>query len=1004
MPSDLAEDPVHQDRESYLISDVSDVEAVWNDYKDSDLDETTSQSEDEELVADFVSGSDPLCGSDSEDSSIGREELYSDGVELPNDAAWWPYQNEKQCLLDVLSAFPRGSFSEAEMEITRWFASRLGVSNIPTVRTVKHRRELIRTLAGTKPRLLKSRIGNLYCKATIAQIIAHEVANPLVRKHLHFYPEKAGPRLVEARQADRWLYEVQSTFSGPMVRVSGQDYFVEEPALAKVGPTQLPTAVFPIRFFESDGQQFATVHRLSVTPGEDGYIIEAWQASDCFDISVSSFVLSYPQFMNGHNNYGLPSPSKVRGIRRRVSVGPASLQTETTNWTGAIPNPWRAKADGKRVLTMPMWWYCDDTSGNSSKKWNKHNSFLFVLGGLPHDQVHLAYNIHFVSTSNIAPPLEMLEGIVDELAGLQQDGVVAWDCVFQEDVLFIPWVLAFLGDNPMQSELASHIGLQGKYFCRVCHASKNTTRTFDIDSERARVLEFLVGGRLRTRDETLAALKDQWNIVMSGAPSRVDSAATATGVKDKYMGSIIDTLAPKIAALKGANRRSGLPETTGIEIDPNQDTPVEILHVVLLGFVKYFWRDAVSRQNATGKKTLKTRLSSLDVSDLGLDPLNGHTLVQYAKSLTGRDFRMVVQVAPAVLYDLVPKPAYRAWLALCRLCPLVFQNEIPDRSEYMTALANAIDDFLLTTALWNVQWFNKPRTATMALSLIAKQLMGMARIVTPSDGGQALSAPLLAENPECLWEETLAAQLADQQTPLNAALTPLFRCRSLRMPNGDTIRVRSHVLFTDSQTSTTRVGRVLEILRREDTVVGVLLQAWQIGITDEDYCMPVVTPVLDSHIFVKMKNIICGAHTFHNCKKHRCIASQTRPAKQERTLTGTFYSEYQHDQSPDDRILNLAQLRSATSLYPFRSQHRDPTMSREDVVSYALMARDLERSKLAPPTPRTPRRQPPTAVPPRTPIRPRQGVEAIPEGYTPTPTPSKRRRLDDDSDIGTTHM
>lgn len=35
-------------------------------------------------------------------------------------------------------------------------------------------------------------------------------------------------------------------------------------------------------------------------------------------------------------------------------------------------------------------------------------------------------------------------------------------------------------------------------------------------------------------------------------------------------------------------------------LDPHQDTPVEILHVVLLGYIKYFWRDAISRLNAVG--------------------------------------------------------------------------------------------------------------------------------------------------------------------------------------------------------------------------------------------------------------------------------------------------------------------------------------------------------------------------------------------------------------------
>ena len=35
--------------------------------------------------------------------------------------------------------------------------------------------------------------------------------------------------------------------------------------------------------------------------------------------------------------------------------------------------------------------------------------------------------------------------------------------------MVIAFVYALLGDNPMQSKLASHIGLRGKLFCRVCY-------------------------------------------------------------------------------------------------------------------------------------------------------------------------------------------------------------------------------------------------------------------------------------------------------------------------------------------------------------------------------------------------------------------------------------------------------------------------------------------------------------------------------------------------------
>lgn len=52
----------------------------------------------------------------------------------------------------------------------------------------------------------------------------------------------------------------------------------------------------------------------------------------------------------------------------------------------------------------------------------------------------------------------------------QKDGIWAWDCAENEPVLLIPMVLALLGDNPMQSEFACHIGLKGKLFCRACWA------------------------------------------------------------------------------------------------------------------------------------------------------------------------------------------------------------------------------------------------------------------------------------------------------------------------------------------------------------------------------------------------------------------------------------------------------------------------------------------------------------------------------------------------------
>jgi hypothetical protein len=124
-------------------------------------------------------------------------------------------------------------------------------------------------------------------------------------------------------------------------------------------------------------------------------------------------------------------------------------------------------------------------------------------------------------------------------------------------------------------------------------------------------------------------------------------------------------------------------------LDPHEDTPVEILHVILLGFVKYLWRDLVQNQlnNKDDKKALLiTRLSSFNVSGLGISPLAGQTLVQYSGSLTGRDFRAIAQTAPFVIYDLVSGDCLDTWVALSKLIPLIWQPEIEDIDVHCVSL------------------------------------------------------------------------------------------------------------------------------------------------------------------------------------------------------------------------------------------------------------------------------------------------------------------------------
>ena len=99
-------------------------------------------------------------------------------------------------------------------------------------------------------------------------------------------------------------------------------------------------------------------------------------------------------------------------VVQEIADGPLQPWTLTDPTKG---NKWRERAGNRKVVAFPIWLYCDDTSGNMSKKWNKHNSFLFTAAGLPRRIAQKETSVHFLSTSNKAPPLEMLEGIVEQL-------------------------------------------------------------------------------------------------------------------------------------------------------------------------------------------------------------------------------------------------------------------------------------------------------------------------------------------------------------------------------------------------------------------------------------------------------------------------------------------------------------------------------------------------------------------------------------------------------------
>ncbi|KAL0578323.1 hypothetical protein V5O48_003670 [Marasmius crinis-equi] len=142
---------------------------------------------------------------------------------------WYPWPDRETCVLDILRHIPR-------------------LQNLPSSRVMDTIDMELQALCGIKTLRHEGKLGHVYYTNDFAGIIAQEMANPRVRRDLHFYPEDSSPSLSEAWQADRWLKELDSQLTTPMIRIFNQDFYLQEPARLRDG-----RLVIPIRWFMRDG-------------------------------------------------------------------------------------------------------------------------------------------------------------------------------------------------------------------------------------------------------------------------------------------------------------------------------------------------------------------------------------------------------------------------------------------------------------------------------------------------------------------------------------------------------------------------------------------------------------------------------------------------------------------------------------------------------------------------------------------------------------------------------
>ncbi|KAH9450091.1 hypothetical protein Pst134EA_026804 [Puccinia striiformis f. sp. tritici] len=303
----------------------------------------------------------------------------------------------------------------------------------------------------------------------------------------------------------------------------------------------------------------------------------------------------------------------------------------------------------------------------------------------------MEYNIHFISTSNVAGPLELAESIVNQLNELATEGSFAYDFTLQEEVLFMTVPLCFLADSPMAAEI-TNTPIPGNCNnpCRICklRAVEASDRRGIIYIQKFFGIPELPDPRMWS--DTVSRTKNSWNILLTKTKKAYEDHLTEGGLTDKLQEQLIEQKSipherKRIQILeKNEPTRLANPIPNLKGFDGCLDTPVEILHVLSLGIVKYLVRDFMAK-------------------------LSADQLRQMEAQFLGKDFRTIVQLAPFVFFPFMNQAQIDVWIPLCFICSMAFQTHIRDMDAYLEELEFYIKIFMYNIVQMTAQWSNKPK-------------------------------------------------------------------------------------------------------------------------------------------------------------------------------------------------------------------------------------------------------------------------------------------------------
>ncbi|KAF7344329.1 hypothetical protein MSAN_01913800 [Mycena sanguinolenta] len=363
-----------------------------------------------------------------------------------------------------------------------------------------------------------------------------------------------------------------------------------------------------------------------------------------------------------------------------------------------MPNRMRTLVDDDEdlfVIMVSPW--ADDVSGNKSKQYNKH--------------MNMSFHVHYISSSPHASSAEQFAAFRDHVKSTEANPVKTYNAATKRNCRFILRVPGLPADNPQQSKEASHMGSNANHPCQKCHWGGTTK-----EKETEQIYhECHLAGALRSAEEIRMNLQKQLQLAMRGDAEGVKQLQRATGTKDKIAQYWIELLVQKFQELKAESQRRTVDDLASdvlqwflaqpgdkmnplldiAGLDPSQDTPLELLHTILLGVIKYIWHHMnTEKWSDTDRHLLAICLQSTDITGLTIPPIRAAYMIQYKNNLIGKHFKTLMQILVFHIHEISTPEQFTLIKAAAELCARLWVPEIDDMDDYLAQIEIAVANLL----------------------------------------------------------------------------------------------------------------------------------------------------------------------------------------------------------------------------------------------------------------------------------------------------------------------